>query len=1054
MKISEFSVKHSLLINMISIFILISGFFTLYVFKIRREAFPDVSFDMVVVNTVYTGAAPEEIEKLVTVPIEKEIKGVDGIEEMSSVSIENASNILLKISQDIKDKDKVVDDIQKAVDRVRNLPPGIEDKPLVTEITSGEMPVIQVALSGEVDEMELQGYADDLEDIFDDIEGVSSISLRGYREQEVWVEVDPTKLKEVHTSLEEIMEALRKRNISIPGGKLRSQKEFSIRTTGEFYTAEEIEGVVIRANDLGNWLRIKDVAEVRFAFEDEDMINKSRGTRAILLTVVKRSSGDTIKIVDQVKRKTQEFMESIGREVSPVRKYGKSKDGELSNGVKASYINDISYYIKRRLGVLKNNGIIGLTLVLGVLMIFLNFRVALLTALGIPIAFAATLTVMGVTGLSVNLITMFGLIVVLGMLVDDGIIVAENCSRHLESGLSPREAAIKGTQEVAKPVTATIVTTIAAFSPLLFMKGMLGKFIWGIPLVVVIALCASLFEALVILPSHFSDFIHLGKKSGSKMEQAWFVKIRDRYTILLNLALKWRYLVFAGLVIVFLATGALAGRIPFVLFGSEEGIEQFYIRAESLPGTNLYTTNELVQQVEQEVEKLPKNELEAYTTEVGSIGESWMFDPYGKTGGHVAQVTVYLTPFTQRKRKVSQIIDGLKDKLKGVEGFQKVYFDKEGAGPPVGKPIAVKLRGEDFSVLEEISEKIIKSLESIKGVTDISSDYEIGRGQMRIVVDEEQAKRAFLSVGEVAASIRNTFKGGVATSIKPISAEEEIDVLVRFPEEYRQDKQSFKDIVVPNRFGNLVPLDKVASIEEGVSVSRINHVDGKRVITIRADVDNKQITSWGANSRLEEEFKDIPREYPGYNIEFGGEQEENIRSRMDFLKAFVLALLLIFVILAANFNSLLQPVVVMLAIPFGLIGVVWAFYFHGLNLSFFMMMGVIGLMGIVVNDSIVLVEFINKQRREGIGRRESIIQSGRLRLRPVLLTSITTAFGLAPTAYGIGGGDPFLKPMALTIVWGILCATALTLIVLPCIYAIIDDINKKVTGHASVAQGG
>ena len=1035
MKISEFSVKHSLLVNLISLFILLSGFFTLYVYKIPREAFPEVSFDMVIVNTVYPGAAPEEIEKLVTVPIEKEIKGVDGIEEMSSVSIENASNVLVKISQDIKDKDKVVDDIQKAVDRVRDLPAGVEDRPLVTDVTSGEIPVIQVALSGQVPEKKLQGHADSLEDILEDINGVSSVSLRGYREEEVWVEVDPAKIKELHVSLEEIIEALRKRNISIPGGKLRSQKEFSIRTTGEFYTAEDIEDVVIRANDMGNWLRIKDVAEVRFAFEDEDMINKSRGTRSIILTVVKRSSGDTIKIVDQVKRNTQEFMKSIGPEV------------------KASYINDISYYIKRRLGVLKNNGIIGLCLVLAVLMLFLNFRVALLTALGIPIAFAATLSMMGIFGISVNLITMFGLIIVLGMLVDDGIIVAENCSRHLEDGLSPQEAAIKGTQEVAKPVTATIITTIAAFSPLLFMKGMMGKFIWGIPLVVVIALSASLFESLVILPSHFADFVRRGKKNGSRKEQAWFKKIMNFYTHILNAALKRRYLVFVGLVILLIATGALASRIPFVLFSSEEGIEQFYIRAETLPGTNLYTTNELMQQIEEEVGKLPEDELDAYTTEVGTIGESWMFDPYGKTGGHVAQVTVFLTPYTRRKRTVNQIISGLKDKLKDIEGFSKVYYDKEGGGPPVGKPIAVKIRGEDFSVLAEISSNIVKSLEGMKGVRDISSDYEVGRGQMRVVVDEEQAKRAFLSVGEIAASIRNTFKGGIATSIKPVEAEEEIDVLVRFPEEYRRDKKSFGDIVVPNRFGNLVPLDKIAKIEEGVSVTRINHVDGKRVITIRADVDNKEITSWQANSRLEQEFRDVSREYPGYNLEFGGEQEENIRSRMDFLKAFALALFLIFLILAANFNSLVQPAVVMLAIPFGLVGVIWAFFFHGLNLSFFMMMGVIGLMGIVVNDSIVLVDFINKQRRDGVARRESIVEGGRLRLRPVLLTSITTAFGLAPTAYGIGGGDPFLKPMALTIVWGILCATVLTLIVLPCIYAMIDDLNKKVTGHTSVAQG-
>lgn len=1031
MKIAEFSVKRSLLVNLISVFILIAGFYTLYIYKIRREAFPDVSFDKVIVTTSYLGAAPEEVEKLVTVPIEKEIKGVDGIEDMQSSSTENISTILVNISQDAKDKRKVVDDIQKAVDRVKDLPEGVKDKPLVTEITSGEMPVIQVALSGGLTEAELQKEAENLEDLLEDIPGVSSVSRRGFRDKEVWIEVEPEKLKEMHISLQEIMQALSKRNMSIPGGKIRSAKEFNIRTTGEFYSKEEIEDVIIRANELGNWLRIKDVARVRFSFEDEDTINKSLGTRSINLTVVKRQTGDTIKIVDRVKEVTSDFL--------------KYADGRL----KVSYINDISYYIKRRLGVLKNNGIIGLFLVCGVLMLFLNFRTALLTALGIPIAFAATIAIMALLGISVNLITMFGLIIVLGMLVDDGIIVSENCSRYLEGGMNSREAAIVGTQEVVKPVTATIITTIAAFGPLLFMKGMLGKFIWGIPLVVIIALSSSLFEALVILPSHFADFVKLKGKIKSKKELPWFKRLVNFYTRILNKALNKRYLVVLSLIIVLALTLLRAVRMPFILFGSED-IEQFYIRAEAPIGTNLYTTEKLMRQIEQEVEKIPKEELDSYTTEVGLVGESWMFDPYGQTGSHVAQVTVYLTPFSERTKSVGEIVDDLRARISSVEGFDKIYFEKEKSGPPVGKPIAVQIRGEEFSVLEKISHRIEDFLKNLKGASDISSDYEIGRGEIRVVVDVQEAAKVSLSVGEIASSIHNAFRGGIATSIKPIKAEEEIDVLVRFPEEYRNKKEAFESILIPNKFGNLIPLDRVAHLEDRVSADRIQHLDGKRVITVRGDVDNKNITSFQANSFLEKEFAGMPKEYPGYQLEFGGEQEENVESIQSFVSAFGLALFLIFLILAANFNSLVQPIVVMTAIPFGLIGVIWAFYFHRLPLSFFMMMGIVGLVGIVVNDSIVLVEFINNLRRKGIPRRESIVQSGQLRLRAVLLTSITTAFGLMPTAYGIGGGDPFLKPMALTILWGIVCATALTLIVLPCIYAIIDDVVLKVAGHATV----
>ena len=1035
MKISEFSVKNSLLINLISLFILIAGFYTLFVYKIRREAFPEVSYDIVVVAAAYPGAPSQEIERLVTLPIEKELKGVDGIEEMQSTSIENVSNILIKISQDIKDKDKVVDNIQKAVDRVRDLPQGVEDDPVVTEITSGEIPIIQVALSGELPEVQLQEYAENLEDILEDIPGVSSISRKGYRDTEVWVEVNPDKMRDAYVSLEEIMQALKKRNMSIPGGKVRGKEEFSIRTTGEFYTKQEIENVVIRANESGNWLRIKDVANVRFSFEDEDIINKSYGMRAISLTVIKRATGDAIKIAEEVKKETENFFT------------------QSTPKLKTAYINDISYYISRRLGVLKNNGIIGIFLICCVLMLFLNFRVALITALGLPIAFAATIALMGLFGLSINLITMFGLIIVLGMLVDDGIIIAENCSRYLEQGFNPREAAILGTREVAKPVTVTIITTIAAFSPLMFMGGILGKFIWGIPLVVVIALSASLFEALVILPSHFADFVHFGKKSfKSRKDLLWFKKLLKFYTNIVNKALNRRYWVLLGVIILFLLTIILAKSMPFVLFSTEEGVEQFWIRAEAPVGTSLYVTNELIGRVEEKVKELPQDQLDAYTTQVGSIGETWMFDPYGKSGSHTAQIAVYLTPYAERKRTVSQIISGLKEKIKDVEGFDKIYFEKHEGGPPIGKAVAVKIRGEKFSVLEEISDEIIGFLKNTEGVLDITSDYEAGRSEIQVVINQEEAARTYLSVEEIASSIRNVFHGGVATSIKPVKAEEEIDILVRFPEEYRDKKETFDKIFIPNKFGNLIPLNKIAHLEDKKSLTRIRHLGGKRVITIRADVDTKTITSLRVNKLLEREFKGIPQKYPGYRIEYGGEQQENVRSGKDFIRAFGLAIFLIFLILAANFNSLIQPAVVMMAIPFGLIGVIWAFFFHGLTLSFFMLMGIVGLMGIVVNDSIVLVEFVNSLRRKGVKRRESLVHAGQLRLRPVLLTTITTALGLTPTAYGIWGGDPFLRPMALTIVWGIVCATVLTLIVLPCIYAIIDDIDFKFTGHTTVKK--
>ncbi|MDP8253511.1 MAG: efflux RND transporter permease subunit [Candidatus Kaelpia aquatica] len=1036
MKISEFSVKHSLLINLISVFILIAGFYTLFISKIKKEAFPEVSFDTVIITTAYPGAAPNEVEKLVTTPIEKELKGVDGIEEFSSSSTDNLSSILVEISSDAKDKDKVIDDIQKAVDRVRGLPNEVKEDPRVTEITSGEIPVIKIALSGDMSEWDLQKDAENLEDILEDIEGVSSISKSGWRNKEIWVEVDPDKIKEYQISLEEIMAALGKRNISIPAGKIRSHEEFSIRTTGEFYTVDEIENVVIRANDTGNWLYVKNVAKVKFSFEEEDSINKSFGTRSIALTVIKKSSGDAIRIVTAVKKAVKEY--SV---------YANPK-------LHTSYIDDMSFYVKRRLGVLRQNGIIGIFLVLVVLLFFLDLKIALITAMGIPIAFSMTLAIMGFAGISVNMITMFGLIIVLGMLVDDGIIIAENCSRYIEEGHPPQKAAILGTEEVIKPVTTTIITTVAAFMPLMFMEGIIGKFIREIPIVVTIALAASLFEALVILPSHIADFVKLkvGEQFKSKKERPWFKALINFYTKTINKALNKRYLILAIISIILILTFVVAKFMPFILFGSQ-GIDQFYIKTEAPISTNLYKTERLINKVEKIVSELPPNELDAYTTEIGSSGSSHhAFDPSGKTGSHIAQITIYLSPAADRKRGVDDIINSLRSLLKEVEGFDKIYFEKEAEGPPTGKAIAIQIRGDGFEILNEISQKAYSILEDIPGVTDITSDYEIGQSEIRVVVDEEAAASTYLSIDEIASNIRTTFRGGIATSIKSTKAEEEIDVLVMFPQNYRNSRTTFNKILIPNKFNNLIPLNKVARIEDKTAVSTIRHLDGRRVITVRADVDNKNITSIQANQLLAQKMKDIPNQYPGYTVKFGGEQRENVKSIQGFIRAFIISFFCIFIILAANFNSLIQPFIVMTAIPFGLIGVIWAFLLHGLPLSFFMLMGVVGLSGIVVNDSIVLVEFINNLRQKGMDRRKSIIEAGRLRLRPVLLTTITTSLGLTPTAYGIWGGDPFLKPMALTIVWGLICATVLTLIVIPCIYAAIDDITMKITHHETTRK--
>ena len=1039
MKLAQFSVKNSTLVNLISFLIIFMGIFAMY--NLRKEAFPAVDYDRVIVTTYYPGAPADDVEKFVSIPLEKEIKGISGIKEMNSVSEEGASTIGIEIDPKATDKKQVVDDIERAVDRVQNLPEGVRDDPYVFEIKSKEIPVLEISVSGNISSVKRREYAENLEELILDIYGVSNVNRMGWLDPQFQVEVDPAKLKEYHVSVDEVMSSLKAKNITLPGGHLTTEtEEFNVRTTGEFNTVKEIEGVVVRSNDMGNHLKVKDVASVVKTFEDEENIARTNGKRTLGMVVVKSEGADIIEVVKKVNETIDEFKATISEEV----------DIEVAN--------DMSFYVKRRLNVLRNNGFIGFVLVVIVLFLFLNPAPAIMTAIGIPIALFTTFFCMHALGVTVNLVSMLGLIIVLGMIVDDGIIVSENVYRHIESGMSPKEAAIKGTNEVIAPITAAVLTTCAAFAPLLFIPDIMGKFIRQIPIVVMIALGASLLEAFIILPSHLAEFVKGGKfkkhSDGRPKEKGWFKKINDFYLRILKFTLKNRYAVFGSVVVfcvfvVFLAVSSM----KIILF-TGEGIENFYIRAEAKVGTPLKKMEELIVPVEKLVESLGNDERDSYRTYIGEISEEHGFDPNAKKGSHFAQVTVFLTPAQKRGRTQKEIIDFLRPKLKDIKGFEKLYFYAQKEGPPTGRAIQVGVKGDNFEILDEIAGKIVIYLEGIKGATDSSSNYIFGKKDLRVVVDEEKAKKYLLTVNDVATTVRTTFYGGKATAVKPLKAEDEIDVLVRFPEEHRDNLDVFDDILVENKFGNLVPLKSVAKIEKKEGLFSITHLDGKRVVWVTGDVDGKDATSFSVNEVLKKEFANIESEYPGYILKFAGEYEEQKETQGNLLFSLVVALFLIFIILTAIFGSLVQPFIVMMAIPFGIIGVLIAFMAHGRPLTFFALMGSVGLTGIVVNDSVVLVDFINKLRKAGNDRRESLIEAGRVRLRPVLMTTITTIVGLLSVAYGIGGGDPFLKPMGLALIWGLFFATGLTLIMVPCIYAIVDDLSEKVLRHSTVKVNG
>ena len=1023
-KIIEFSVKNSFFINLLSVFLIIAGIISLV--ALRREAFPNVNYDMVVVNTEYFGATPDEVEKLVTIELEDELNEVSGIDEMTSISSENMSLIIIKIDPSETDKAKIINDIQRAVDRADDLPEDVED-PKVNEIQTKDMPVINVSVSGDMSEYELQKYARELEVELLDLGDVAGIDRMGWRDREIWIEVDPERVKDDLLSLKDIVLALKNQNLNLPGGNLTTPEgDYLIRTMGEFETAKEIENVIIRANDRGNWIRISDIGKVIDTFEDDDLIERAFGKRAITLTVLKKEKGDIIELVKEVKKTANAFQKKI------------------SKNLKITYFDDYSFYVKRRLNVLKNNGSFGIVFVVFALLIFLSRSTALITALGIPLAFFITFFLMGTLGYTINLITMFALIMVLGLVVDDAIVVSENVYRYIEEGMPPHEAAIHGANQVALPVIVTVLTTIVAFVPLFFMGGILGKYIRAIPVVVIIALSASLFECFVILPSHLADWVKKRKKS-EKKEQAWFKKLQEKYLKVLKWVIGHRYkalLIFAacfiGAIMLFFSS------MKFILF-PQGLIEEFFIKVKAPIGTSLKDTGRRMEKIEEFISNLPKSELENFITQVGLIKES-PDDPFEDKGSNIGQIHVFLTPEkTRDRRHADEIIDSLRKEIKSLDdSFEEVRFDKVKSGPPVGKPINVRIRGDDLSVLEEVAEKIKKMLKELPGTKDVRDDFEVGKTELRIEVDEEKATKAYLTVRDIATSVKNAIDGGVATTIR--KTDEEIDVIVRYPEERRSTQEIFESIYVPNKFDNLVPLTKIASLTKKEGLDSINHFDRKRMINITSDLDEKKNSPLKLEKVIEEFYSEnIEANYPGVVLSFGGEQEETKESLEDFFRALQLAVFLIFIILAAKFNSIVRPLIVMMAIPFGIVGVILAFFFHGQPLSFMALLGIIGLSGVVVNDSIVLVDFIQNLRIKGMGRFDSIMEAGKLRLRPVLLTTITTIVGLMPVAYGIGGSDPFLKPMALTISWGLAFATVLTLLLIPCLYAISDDFSKRLS---------
>ena len=1029
MKVMNWILKNSLFLNLLTLFILIFGAYTAT--NLRREAFPDVNFDTLTVTTVYPGASPDVVELYVTDRLEDELVKVDGVEEVRSSSRENVSSIVLKLEPSLTESEKITarKEIKDAVDRVRDFPKEITDAPLVTEINSGVMPVMEMSLSGDLPYEKLHGIAEDLSDEISLLPDSKTPYKYGFWDKEYMVEADAKKLEEKHVTMDQVVNALAKENLDLPGGVLRTIKgDFLVRTINKLETLKDIESVVIRTNEAGDRVTVGDIGRAIKAFKDSDVLYRAKGQDSITLIIRKSSKGDILTLVNSVKETVQKY-----------------KEKHKLDKLQVSYVNDMSVFVRNRLGILANNGFMGLILVLGTLLIFLSRGIALVAALGLPLSFLGTLICMSVMGMTINLLTMFALVIVLGMLVDDSIIVAENIWQHYERGKSPWQATVDGTREVFWPVTATILTTMAAFSPLLMVTGIFGKFISSLPKVVMISLALSLFEAMLILPSHAYDMLKMmAKKTGGrhkpKPPSAFATFFTNAYENILATVLRFRYLFVLMLVTVFASCIWLAKTQMKVILFPEEGVEVFYLRASLPERTPLKVTSEKFQALEKVISKNVRgNELISYVTYVG-LQQNDALDPFRERASHLGQIGVFLTPASDRERSANEIIDELRVKIKKVaqrDNF-KIDFNKLKVGPPVGSPVAIQIIGKDYDRMKLAAEKIQGYLAQIDGVEDIKNSHVMGLENIRINVLKDKVSRVLVSSMEIGSNIRRTLEGDIATYI--LKDGDRIPLRVRYKESQRKDENYFKSIVMRNHLNHHVPIKDLITLEKKLGPNTLKHLDGKRIVTVNSSLDEKIVSSSEVNKKMRPHMAQLREEFSDLTLNWGGEYEDTSNSMKSLAEAFGVAIALIFLILATQFKSVTQPLVIMLAIPFGFIGVVITFFLHGVPLSFIGFIGAIGLTGVVVNDSIVLVDFCNKAVHNGMKPFEAMLYAGKRRLRAVLLTSVTTIVGVIPMVYGIGGSDLFLQPAAMALGYGLLFGTVLILLFIPAVYLIHVDI--------------
>lgn len=1023
----KYFIQRKLLVYLLSILVVGAGL--LAATDLRRQVLPDVDMLMIQITTFYPAASARDVELNVTLPLEEKILEVDGIKRCRSVSMENFSQINITLDPDMNHVEKVKANIRRAVDQVTDLPEEVTERPSIAEWESSWIPIGILGFHCEdLSEQALRDLIKRLEKEIETLPGVAHVDKLGVRDPEIKIHVSLDKLNTNYLSLQDVSHAIKARNIRLTGGTVESfSDETSVLTLAEFTAPQEIEDVIIRSNFMGKKIRIRDIATVTETFKDRHLAYRVNGLAGMGLRIHKKKSADAITVMEKVDR------------------YLNDNQPSLPKNLIIQKVRDSTEPTKRRLGILMNNAVIGFILLVAILVMFLNLRVAFWTAMGIPISLGVGIMAHAITGGSNDSISIMVFILVLGMLVDDAIVVAENIHRHQENGLAPIPAALTGVKEVAAPILATISTTILAFLPLFSLGGMLGLFIKMIPVIITGTLLGSLIESFFFLPSHLAH--HAQSKTWRNrgaIADPLFKPLRTQYGRVLEKALHHKWLVITISMLFLAAVGYLASNhMKFVLFPSEAA-EDAFATIETKTGRSFSATLETVKQIEALINSLPDDEIQNYESFVGSAESP---DGSERFADNVAMIYLKLTPFGEkRNRQAAVILDELRKKAQRLEGIKTFNLQIDSGGPPVGRPVELNIVGNNVTYQSSLLKEVMTFLQTMPGVLDPTANFNYARDEEVVTIDHNKLATLGLTVADVAATIRMAYEGDIVSHVRFI--QEEIDLRVQLNQADRQSRSTLDHLLVRNQSGKLIKLNQVITTQRRPALQGIYHYAGQRVVTISADVDNKLITSQDVTTRVMEKFSAINHRYPGMRIVVSGEAEESAEVMGNIAKAGILAIVAIYFILILLLDSFIQPLIILIAIPFGVIGVILAFWLHGMAIGFMAILGMLGMAGVVVNDSLIILSFIRlraKERgEESLTSYATIVEATTTRLRPVILTTMTTSAALLPTAYGIGGADHFVQPMVMAMLWGIVFATTLTLIWVPTLFAIGQDSRKLI----------